>query len=194
MAVSLFAEARPPGIYKQDYLNELFQRYADPTEPVPVAPPLPTWETEDSKTNRSNFSSTSTKNKFSSNKAGNLSDDDDEDGEEPGQQEEASNNQTANPNKRLKPFNQQQQQRRPRIVESRLNPQFADPNLPGVEACIDPDEISRVRIETQNICGWNGLGFPGAQPVSMDQRNVRFLYEKKYRVSWKADGTRHKKN
>ena len=29
MAVGMFAQCRPPGIYKQDYLNELFRRYAD---------------------------------------------------------------------------------------------------------------------------------------------------------------------
>ena len=33
-------------------------------------------------------------------------------------------------------------------------------------------------------------GFPGAQPVSMDLQNIRFINEKPYRVSWKADGTR----
>ena len=33
-------------------------------------------------------------------------------------------------------------------------------------------------------------GFPGAQPVSMDRRNLRFLEQKPYKVSWKADGTR----
>ena len=42
-AVKLFADARPNGIYKQDYLNELFKRYSDPSLPIPEAPPLPTW-------------------------------------------------------------------------------------------------------------------------------------------------------
>ena len=36
---------RPPGIYKQDYLDELFRRYSDP-EDTPPAPPLPDWCTE----------------------------------------------------------------------------------------------------------------------------------------------------
>lgn len=73
---------------------------------------------------------------------------------------------------------------------SKLNPKFADPDLEGVEACLDPDEIARVRSEVQDMCGWRGAGFAGAQPVSMDQQNLRFLAEKKYMVSWKADGTR----
>jgi mRNA-capping enzyme len=33
--------------------------------------------------------------------------------------------------------------------------------------------------------------FPGAQPVSMDMRNINNLRTKKYMVSWKADGTRY---
>lgn len=44
-AVRKFAEARPPGIYKQDYLDELFSRYGD-AEDTPQAPPLPDWCTE----------------------------------------------------------------------------------------------------------------------------------------------------
>lgn len=39
---NLFSKARPPGIYKQDYLDELFRRYGDPEE-TPGAPPLPQW-------------------------------------------------------------------------------------------------------------------------------------------------------
>nr|VZI50502.1 unnamed protein product [Spirometra erinaceieuropaei] len=41
-ALQLFAEARPPGIYKADYLKELFERYGDPDD-CPAAPPLPDW-------------------------------------------------------------------------------------------------------------------------------------------------------
>jgi mRNA-capping enzyme len=47
IAVELFAQCRPPGIYKQDYLNELFKRYADVTDDkVPIAGPIPNWEIE----------------------------------------------------------------------------------------------------------------------------------------------------
>ncbi|XP_053382775.1 mRNA-capping enzyme-like [Mercenaria mercenaria] len=47
-AVQLYAQARPPGIYKQDYLQELFLRYGD-IDDTPAAPPLPGWcdESED---------------------------------------------------------------------------------------------------------------------------------------------------
>ncbi|KAL3313702.1 hypothetical protein Ciccas_007691 [Cichlidogyrus casuarinus] len=45
-AVQMFADARPPGIYKQDYLDELFKRFGDPDE-TPNAPERPEWCNED---------------------------------------------------------------------------------------------------------------------------------------------------
>ena len=40
--------------------------------------------------------------------------------------------------------------------------------------------------------GKNGeLIFPGSQPVSLARRNLHFLSDKRYLVSWKADGTRY---
>ncbi|XP_064597086.1 LOW QUALITY PROTEIN: mRNA-capping enzyme-like [Liolophura sinensis] len=44
-AVRAFSESRPPGIYKQDYLEEIFRLYGD-VEDTPSAPPLPDWCTE----------------------------------------------------------------------------------------------------------------------------------------------------
>jgi len=44
-AVAEFAKIRPPGIYKQDYLTELFRLYGD-VEDTPQAPILPMWHTE----------------------------------------------------------------------------------------------------------------------------------------------------
>ena len=38
---------------------------------------------------------------------------------------------------------------------------------------------------------YDSQNFPGAQPVSMDMRNVNNLRIHKYMVSWKADGTRY---
>lgn len=42
IALEDFARNRPPGIYKQDYLEELYRRYDDVDE-TPPAPPLPDW-------------------------------------------------------------------------------------------------------------------------------------------------------
>ncbi|XP_035210837.1 mRNA-capping enzyme-like isoform X2 [Stegodyphus dumicola] len=41
-AVRCFSLARPPGIYKEDYIEELFRRYDDINGVMP-APPLPDW-------------------------------------------------------------------------------------------------------------------------------------------------------
>lgn len=42
IALSEFVRVRPPGIYKQDYLDELYRRYDDVNE-TPPAPILPDW-------------------------------------------------------------------------------------------------------------------------------------------------------
>ena len=44
-AINKYAEARPPGIYKEDYLEELFNRYGDMDE-MPAPPALPDWCSE----------------------------------------------------------------------------------------------------------------------------------------------------
>lgn len=41
-AVQAFAAARPPGIYKEDYLQELYKRF-DNADDTPMAPALPDW-------------------------------------------------------------------------------------------------------------------------------------------------------
>lgn len=41
-ALMSFAQVRPPGIYKDDYIKELFRRYEDEEDAFP-APPLPDW-------------------------------------------------------------------------------------------------------------------------------------------------------
>ncbi len=123
MAVSLFVQARQPGIYKQDYLDELYDRYAD-VEAVPklMAPPYPQWDNDsnidnihadDSDLDEQNFSSKCiTREKRGS--------------------------------------------KRPRTEETKLNAQFAEPDLDGIELCRDADEISKIRREMQNMCSWNG--------------------------------------
>ena len=50
-------------------------------------------------------------------------------------------------------------------------------------------KLSTIQRKVQRAVGWN-KGFPGAQPVSMDRKNIGLLAEKPYMVSWKADGTR----
>lgn len=43
-AIAMFASKRPPGIYKQDYINELFAQYGDADDEPMEAPEKPAWE------------------------------------------------------------------------------------------------------------------------------------------------------
>eukprot|EP00096_Caligus_rogercresseyi_P014199 TRINITY_DN6715_c0_g1_i1.p1 TRINITY_DN6715_c0_g1~~TRINITY_DN6715_c0_g1_i1.p1 ORF type:complete len:598 (+),score=118.43 TRINITY_DN6715_c0_g1_i1:83-1795(+) len=72
-SVQAFAKARPPGIYKQDYISELFRRYGD-VEDAPKAPSLPDWCYEDTDSaedggNAEGSSTTSASSSSSSSKA-----------------------------------------------------------------------------------------------------------------------------
>ncbi|CAF3676509.1 unnamed protein product [Rotaria socialis] len=42
-AIDIFSKARPPGIYKQDYLNELLKKYGDESSTMIPAPARPEW-------------------------------------------------------------------------------------------------------------------------------------------------------
>lgn len=63
--------------------------------------------------------------------------------------------------------------------------------VPGVSPVYDSRILQDVQTKCQEMCGWKGTGFPGSQPVSMDLNNIRLLQAKRYKVSWKADGTRY---
>ncbi|CAF1324113.1 unnamed protein product [Adineta steineri] len=42
-AIDMFSKARPPGIYKQDYLDELLKKFGDESPGAIAAPPRPDW-------------------------------------------------------------------------------------------------------------------------------------------------------
>lgn len=46
-AISQFSNKRPPGIYKQDYINELFNLFGDSDDPITEAPPKPLWDSDE---------------------------------------------------------------------------------------------------------------------------------------------------
>lgn len=158
-AVAEFARVRPPGIYKQDYLRELFRRYGN-VEETPDAPERPQWD-----------------NIIEEDSLGGGDDDDDnlhdEDGSSP--KDNVSNGTI-------------RKRKRPEVFKE--NAEFAMP-LTDVEQVTNLEEVSQIQTMVQNLCKWEKAGFPGSQPVSMDCNNIQYLYQKKYMVSWKADGTRY---
>nr|XP_039261736.1 mRNA-capping enzyme-like [Styela clava] len=145
-AFSTFAQARPPGIIKGHYIEELFRRYGDAAD-APGPPPLPPWHTE--------------------------CDDGEANVDDDGQEVNGSvSSATTSVRVKLKPF-----------IEGVTVPQVK-------QIAVQPT-LKQVQKRVQQICKWKRRGFPGAQPVSMTLENIKFLTQKSYQVSWKADGVRY---
>lgn len=146
-ALAEFAAARPPGIYKGDYIQELYRRYDD-VEDAPDPPQLPDWcfeYDESDETDTEQGPST-------------VTDD-------------------------------MPKHKRKHVFYNK-NPVFMS-DVPGVTPIVEKRRYSVVQQRVKQICGWQSTGFPGSQPVTMDEDNIKLLGEKPYRVSWKADGTRY---
>lgn len=139
-AVSEFAKARHPGIYKGDYIRALYERSGDDPNEAPPPPPLPDWcnEFDDST----------------------LDDDGD-------------------PVKGSK-----------KHERTKKDPVFME-GISGVSPITQQQKLKEIQKRMKQMCGWNSSGFPGCQPVSMNNKNLKFLQESPYKVSWKADGTRY---
>uniref|UniRef100_G1NLN0 mRNA-capping enzyme n=1 Tax=Meleagris gallopavo TaxID=9103 RepID=G1NLN0_MELGA len=152
-AVATFAQARPPGIYKGDYLKELFRRYGDEDD-APSPPELPEWCFEDDE------------------------EEDDDNGKTGGQESEPGSS-SSSFGKRRKEHLKLGAVFLEGVTVKYVNQVTTQPKLGGIQQ------------KCQQFCGWEGSGFPGAQPVSMDKQNIKFLEQKPYKVSWKADGTRY---
>uniref|UniRef100_A0A8C9TD69 mRNA-capping enzyme n=1 Tax=Scleropages formosus TaxID=113540 RepID=A0A8C9TD69_SCLFO len=152
-AVAAFAQARAPGIYKGEYLKELFRRYGD-VEEAPPPPPLPEWCFDDD------------------------SEEVDDDFGVVGQESGPSSSASA-----------QGKRKKERL---KLGAVFLEGiAVRGVTQVTAQPKLGAVQRKCQEFCEWEKSGFPGAQPVSMDRRNLHFLEQKGYKVSWKADGTRY---
>uniref|UniRef100_A0A672JXN1 mRNA-capping enzyme n=1 Tax=Sinocyclocheilus grahami TaxID=75366 RepID=A0A672JXN1_SINGR len=154
-SVAAFAQARPPGIYKADYLKELFRRYGD-VEDAPPAPALPEWCFGDEEDE----------------------DVDDDDGNAIAQGSEPSSSHSS-----------QGKKKKERL---KLNAMFLEGvSVKGVTQVTSQPKLGMIQRKCQEFSEWDKSGFPGAQPVSMDRRNIRLLEQNVYKVSWKADGTRY---
>lgn len=164
-AIQTFAQARSPGIYKQDYINELYKRYEDEDDATP-APALPDWCNEEEETPDEYYGDT----------AQDASNNDNEEADD--------NDQETNGEPSTKKV------RKRRSENIRLDAVFME-GVPGVSLMTDKKEVNALQFIVQGFCEWTKGGFPGAQPVSMDRQNITLLRNKPYKVSWKADGTRY---
>ncbi|XP_056337148.1 mRNA-capping enzyme [Danio aesculapii] len=153
-AVAAFAQARPPGIYKGDYLKELFRRYGD-VEDAPAAPPLPEWC---------------------------FDEDEEEDGDEDGSASAPAS----------EPSSSHSGQSKKKKERLKMGAVFLEGvSVKGVSQVTTQPKLGEIQRKCQQFSEWDRSGFPGAQPVSMDRRNIRMLEQNGYKVSWKADGTRY---
>ena len=171
-AIQEFANARPPGIYKQDYINELFKRYGDEDDDPLQAPELPDWcydeeETPDDYYPQQEYQQQQ-QQPDTSNKRRNDNDDENDDNE-------------GSSNAKVK---------KRRTENIKFDATFMA-GVSGVSLVTDIQVVNPLRHLIQDMCEFNGSGFPGCQPISMDRQNLRLLHMKPYRVSWKADGTRY---
>lgn len=151
-AVAAFSQARAPGIYKGEYLKELFRRYGD-EEDAPAAPALPEW----------------------------CFDDEDPDVDDDGNSVQESG-----------PSSSGSTQGKRRKEKLKLGAVFLEEvTVKGVTQITTQPKLGQIQRLCQEMTEWDRSGFPGAQPVSMDRQNLRFLEQSPYKVSWKADGTRY---
>lgn len=151
LAILTFAKERPCGIYKQDYLGDLFERYGDPDDCL-EAPSKPSWEYGDAVGyDEANEASTSV----------------------------AKENTETLQNGAEKPKGKQ----------------FMDGLVRGVTLVTDPLKKKMLQGKIKELCGSKRDGFPGLQPVSLERSrendNLKFLAQRPYMVSWKADGMRY---
>lgn len=140
-ALNEFRIRRPPGIYKHEYIQELFYRYNGDVEDAPEAPERPDWREEE--------------------ETDDLNDDGD----------------------------RQMGVPRPMKKVGKV-PVFME-GVPGVYPITEQPLLGRIQKRFNQLCHFRGRGFPGSQPVSMDRDNLRYLVDRDYMVSWKADGTRY---
>ncbi|GMS81928.1 hypothetical protein PENTCL1PPCAC_4103, partial [Pristionchus entomophagus] len=79
--------------------------------------------------------------------------------------------------------------------KNKSNKVFADGKMPEVVPLEDEGLKSGLRRQIKDLVKYKRDGFPGSQPVSMEaspeRNNLYFLAQRRYRMSWKADGSRY---
>jgi mRNA-capping enzyme len=173
-AIQMFAHARPPGIYKQDYIVELYRRY-DEEDDATSAPPLPEWCYEEEDAEDDCYASTSNASTYKRK----------HEVEEAEEAENEGDNANEGQGEAGEPKNKKR-----RSENIRLDATFME-GVGGVSLMTDKKKVNALQGIIQDMCEWKKGGFPGAQPVSMDRQNIKLLHTKPYKVSWKADGTRY---
>eukprot|EP01134_Creolimax_fragrantissima_P004099 CFRG4099T1 len=171
-AVDFFAAARPAGIYKDHYLQKLYEKYQGDTDNLRF-PGRPLWEDEDElqkeiphtdgQTNAEGEEDIIRKRSFATVDltayGGDASNVDDT-------------------------YELYRGQKRVRFMQG----------ISTMQVGLHVDDTLRETIwsEVAGSCRFKNIRqFPGSQPVSMDKDNLAMLRDEPFLVSWKADGTRY---
>ncbi|GFR49356.1 hypothetical protein Agub_g11382, partial [Astrephomene gubernaculifera] len=153
-ALQRFAESRPPGIYKDHYINDLCKYYHETRDPRIITPRVPAWKGNDD--------------------AEDAADAANEEAGAEGEGEQA--------------------------APSRPEVHHEDIWSIGERVCAAEAEfVQRQVCLVLPFDGGRGghphhpqqLRFPGMQPVSLSLDRMRDLVDRRYHVTWKADGTRY---
>lgn len=139
-AIIHFRNLRPPGIYKQDYIDELCRIYGSPDDPasIPVAPEKPEWCLEDEDVDDDGMASGNHAPGPSSSMNGKRpfpTNDESDDGG-------AAQNGNANNKRKKREFFKE-------------NPTFMD-GVPDVIPITDRQMLSKIQRKVQDMCGWQG--------------------------------------
>jgi mRNA-capping enzyme len=134
-ALSHFAGKRSPGIYKQDYINQLCEQFGAPDDgAVPTAPALPEWCFEDE-------------------------DETDDDGFSTGNNSNGGPSSSSSGGMLGKHPRNNESQDQPRFKRKRElykeNPTFME-GVGGVEPVTDREELSTIQRKVQDMVGWRG--------------------------------------
>uniref|UniRef100_A0A158QR87 mRNA-capping enzyme n=1 Tax=Haemonchus placei TaxID=6290 RepID=A0A158QR87_HAEPC len=191
-AVLTFAKERPCGIYKQDYLGDLFERYGDPDDCL-EAPNKPSWEYGDA-IGYCDDSEASTSVAHPQENTENL-----ENGK--GMSDSSTNGSAERFHFLEKPRGKQfmdglvrgvvlvTDPLKKKMLQGKVRPTIL------VDMCFDSFYSDMLLFQIKELVGAKRDGFPGLQPVSLersrDNDNLKMLAQRPYMVSWKADGMRY---
>ena len=173
-----FAAARPPGIYKPEYVKELFDEYLERRFSTTLDPPVPEWKRgvvkhpdapplDEAEVPPGDLFSVKSNPEYAATLAESLA-------PRPGS---GATDELA----------------------SSRSKTTADGNLDGTPmrhddvlgTAVYEGQAREIRNVVCYLCGVDGARFPGSQPVSLARDNMDTISRHEYHVTWKADGTRY---
>eukprot|EP00892_Ulva_mutabilis_P007765 jgi/Ulvmu1/5360/UM022_0154.1 len=164
--IKAFTKAREPGIYKDEYIEGLFQYYrqkrVESGAGAVETPLVPAWKPGDE--SPENFLGDEGPDKDSDDEDGKEMKHDDAVGEE---------------------IHEEEANMYREHVVAQLRAEFLRRRGPDEDDGMTENDLGKLRAYTKR------LEFPGSQPVSLSNSNQDLLHKHRYWSTWKADGTRY---